>query len=108
MDDFLFVSSTFSTKFANKNPDVAKKIVVAVDKAITYINENPTVAKKYYSEFSPVDDDVEMDLAVPIYLPSTDMRVGEFQKLADRFTETGILVQSVKVGDMFWSGKEGD
>jgi ABC-type nitrate/sulfonate/bicarbonate transport system substrate-binding protein len=101
-DNMLFETSLFSTEFTEENPLTAKKIQRAVDKAIIFINENPEKAKTYYSEFTPVEDDLEADLPVIEYVPSKEMDSEEFQELADYFLETGILSKQVDVSTMFF------
>lgn len=93
--DLLFETSVISTDFIKKNPEAAKKIIKAVDKAIVFINNNPEAAKKYYSEFTPVDDTIEAKLPVLKYIPSYEMNVQEFQEVADFLFVTGLIEKQV-------------
>lgn len=95
--DLLFLTSVFSTSFVEKHPRTARKIVAAIDKAITFINDNPEVAREYYSEFTPVDDSLEDELPMLRYVPSYAMDTGEFQDVADLLFDTGLIEEKVDV-----------
>ena len=100
-DDLLFETSVFSTEFAEQNPRVAEKIKRATDKAILFINENPEMAKTYYSDFTPVEDDIERDLPIATYLPSYEMDKDSFQELADQLASADLLAEQVDVYPLF-------
>ena len=101
--DMLFETSVFSTEFVQEEPDTAKKIVMAVNKAIEFIDDNPETARSYYSEFTPVDDTIEEKLSVPEFIPSYAMDADAFQQDADRFAEAELIPERVDVTKMFYS-----
>ncbi len=101
MDGMLFEVSIFSTEFIKENPETAKKISKAVDSAILFINSNPNQAKAYYSEYTPIDDELESKLPITTYETSNNLNVQEFQELADKLYEEGILEGRVDVEDIF-------
>ncbi len=102
MDDILFVTSVFSTEFVNKNPETAKKISKAIDKAIISINSDPNKAKTYYSEFTPIEDSLEPKLPVPLYQTYLNMDIKKFQELVDKFYEKELLEKNIVVDSMFY------
>ena len=50
---FFFASFNINRKFAEKNPDITKKIVKSLDQAIRFINANQHEAKKIMAVFLP-------------------------------------------------------
>jgi len=102
MDKMLWETSVFSTDFVNKNPETAEKISNAIDKAIIFTNSNPNQAKTYYSEFTSVEDSLEEKLSVPIYFTYLEMDIQEFQDLADKAFEEGLLEKNIVVDFMFY------
>ncbi len=101
MDNMLFDTSVFSTKFVNEHPDTAKKIIAAVDEAIESINADPVKARRYYPEFSPVDNATAEKLPVTEYVTSDSMNATALQVVADKFAETG-AIKKVEVGPMLY------
>lgn len=53
MSPFYFGSFNMRKDFADANPETAKKISRAIDKAISYINENPVEARLTMKEYLP-------------------------------------------------------
>ncbi len=102
MDDMLFETSVFSTKFVNKNPVTAEKISKALDKAIISINSNPNKAKTYYSEFTSVQDALESKLPVTLYQTYSNMDIKGFQELTDKFYEKELIEKNIVVDSMFY------
>ena len=101
--DMLFETSVFSTEFVQTNPETAKRIVAAVNKATEFINANPETVRSYYSEFVPVDDSIEGKLSVPEFIPSYAMDAEAFQQDADRFAQEELIPETVNVETLLYN-----
>jgi len=102
--NMLFETSIFSTIFLKNNPQTAKKIIAATDKAIDFINSNPELVKTYYSEFTPVSNSIESTLPVVTYLPSTQLNISGFQEMADDFYSAGLIKHRINAAQLFIAG----
>ncbi|MFC1723805.1 ABC transporter substrate-binding protein, partial [Nanoarchaeota archaeon] len=98
--DLIFETSVMSTDFLQKNPDTAKKIIRATDKAIEFIYNNPKLARTYYSKFTPVDKEIQSQLPLGQYIPSYNMNPVEFQKTIDLFWTSNLISKPVAVTDI--------
>jgi len=101
MNPMPFTTSVFSTEFVEENPKTADKISKAIDKAHIFINNNPSKAKSFLSDFTPVGDELEQKVEIAYYHTFKTMPMKEFQEMADKMTEAGLLEKEIPVESLF-------
>ena len=97
-EQFVFGSFNIRKDFADNNPEIAAKIVRALDKAVTFVNNNPDEAKqimkKYLHESQKPFVDFYPDA---LYQTTTEVDHKKFQDIADKYLEIGIIQEPLKV-----------
>ena len=100
-EPFLFGSLNIRKDFADKNPSVTKKIISALNKAVTFVNDNPTEAKQilknYLSDTQKPFADFYPDA---LYQKSTEVDSKAFQQIADQYHLLGIIDGDLMVEDL--------
>jgi NitT/TauT family transport system substrate-binding protein len=105
-EPFIFGSLNIRKDFADANPIIAKKVIVALDKAVEYINSNPAeanqVLKNYLSEAQKPFVDFYPNA---LYQKSTEADPKIFQQIADKSTQLGIIDGALNVENLVISSE---
>lgn len=100
-EPFLFGSFNIRKDFADANPEITKKVISAMNKAVEFVNDNPTEAKemmkKYLHESQQPFADFYPDA---LYQPTTQVTTQEFQDIADQYLKIGIIKEPLNVEDL--------
>lgn len=73
-----------SEDFYNKYGDgVAEKIIIAVDKAVDFINNNPEKAKEYLVKYANVREDIVNQVQLNPWTKNSEINYTEIQKFID-------------------------
>lgn len=104
MDPFPAFGNAMSNKFAFEHREVARRFMKALNRAAQWIDGNIEETKKICMKYTPVKDE-EIALACGMYkwqlLGEEDQSL--IQKLADLFSEHGLLTKKVEVKEMMFS-----
>jgi NitT/TauT family transport system substrate-binding protein len=89
---FPFASFNMTKEFADKNPDIAKRIVKSLDEAIDYINANQEAAKIIMGNFMP-DSQKPFVKKYPdaLFLKSSQFTLQELTKTGESYERQGII-----------------
>ena len=91
-EPFVFGSFNIRKDFADKNPEIAKKIVKAIDEAVDFVNKNPSEAKelmkKYLHESQAHFVEFYPDA---LYLKSSESTEKMYQDISEQYLKIGII-----------------
>lgn len=100
-EPFVFGSLNIRKDFADSNPITINKVIVALDKAVEYINNNPSeanqVLKNYLSDVQKPFVDFYPNA---LYQKSTETDPKIFQQISDKCAQLGIIDGELKVEDL--------
>ncbi|WP_338430897.1 ABC transporter substrate-binding protein [Synechococcus elongatus] len=104
---FPFSQFVISKEWANKNPDLTKRLVKSLDEAINYINANPTEAKESYRNYlAEVHHKFIDQYPQPKYLTSYDNKKDEILiKIADEYLKVGITPKKIDLSNSIYRGQ---
>lgn len=103
LDPFPGGAAVMRTDWVRANPDLARKIKAAFDKAIDFVRQSPEEAKKVLPKYTPLPADIAARTRVCLYWKVEDADRSAIQKFADLLTAEKILSDSVETGPMFLS-----
>jgi len=95
-----------TTKFMEKYPEQAKKIIAVFDRAIKEINDNPEAARKYLKNYTALDDKLikEVPLATFTMYQDVDQNdIDALQKFFDIFYEHGVIEEKADTESLIYS-----
>jgi NitT/TauT family transport system substrate-binding protein len=101
-DPFYSGASLMTVKFLKERPDVARKVVAAIDEATDLVNANFAKYKPILSKYTPIKEDQLEFLAQPYLrgfkdLNETDLK--SYQALVDVFVKEGVMAAPMNVKD---------
>jgi len=101
-DPFYSGASLMTVKFLKERPDVARKVVAAIDEATDLVNANFAKYKPILSKYTPIKEDQLEFLAQPYLrgfkdLNETDLK--SYQALVDVFVKEGVIAGPMNVKD---------
>ena len=100
-EPFLFGSFNIRKDFADANPDIVAKIVRALDRAVEFVNNNPAVAKQMMKKYLHESQQPFVEFYPDaLYQTTAEVNVDEFQSIADKYLEIGIIQSPIKVKDL--------
>lgn len=101
-DPFYSGVSIMTTKLLKERPDVARKIVAAIDEATDLVNANFAKYKPILTKYTPTRDD-QLELIAQPYLRGfkdlNETDLNSYQALVDVFTREGVIADKVNVRD---------
>ena len=105
-DPFYSGASIMTTKFLNERPEVARKVVAAIDEATDLVNADFAKYKSAIPKYTPIKDDQLADLAQPYLrgfkdLNDTDLK--SYQALVDVFVKEGVIPAPLDVRERILS-----
>ena len=92
-------AGVISTKFLDENPELAKKVMEIMEKAITEINANPSLAKKYLPKYTSIDASIAPkvpDLVLKMYSDFNESDFEAIQKFYDLFEKYGVVDKPIE------------
>jgi len=100
---FPFASFNIAKGFAEKNPEVVKRIVKSLDEAIDFINANQQEAKKIMANFLP-DTQKAFVESYPdaLFLKSGQVDDEELMKVEKSYKECGIIKESLDLSESLY------
>jgi NitT/TauT family transport system substrate-binding protein len=101
-DPFYSGASLLTVKFLKERPDVARKVVAAIDEATDLVNADFAKYKPILSKYTPIKEDQLEFLAQPYLrgfkdLNETDLK--SYQALVDVFVKEGVMATPMNVKD---------
>ena len=69
--------------FTDENPEAVEKFIVAIDRAIDYVNNNPVEAKKYLVKYTPLDDELASIAPLPLVKLYKDFSEEDIKAIED-------------------------
>jgi NitT/TauT family transport system substrate-binding protein len=98
---FVFGSFNMIKDYADRNPDIARRIVRALDKAVDFVNANQKEAKNNMKDFvHPSQQPYVEHYADSLYAKTERIDPAEFQNIADKYYEIGIINGPVNVKEL--------
>jgi len=98
-------SGLINQKFARENPESAKKVIQAFDKAITDVQANPNTQRQYLEKYLGLKEPALSKVALQAYKKSDELKqtdIQDIQKLIDIFVAEGVIKNKVDVRDMMF------
>ena len=100
-EPFLFGSFNIRKDFADANPEITKKVISAMNKAVKFVNSNPTEAKKMMKKYLHESQQPFVDFYPDaLYQPTTETSDKKFQDVADQYLDIGIIPSELQVGGL--------
>lgn len=100
-EPYIFGSFNIAKDYADDNPEVTRRIVSALDKAVKYINENPAEAKlvmtNYIAEAQKLFVEFYPDAR---YIQTSEVSEQEFIQNMQQALEQGIISSEVKLNGL--------
>ena len=98
---FVFGSFNMIKDYADRNPDIAQKIVRALDKAVDFVNTNQKEAKNNMKDFVHPSQQPYLEHYPDSAYAKTEMiDPAEFQNIADKYHRIGIINNPIQVKDL--------
>ncbi len=101
-DPFYSGASIMTTKFMSERPDVARRVVAAIDQATDIVNADFAKIKTVIPKYTPIKDD-QLELLAQPYLRGfkdlNDTDLKSYQALIDVFIKEGVLAGPLNVRD---------
>lgn len=101
-DPFYSGASVMTTKFMSERPDVARRVVAAIDQATDIVNADFAKIKSVIPKYTPIKDD-QLELLAQPYLRGfkdlNDTDLKSYQALIDVFIKEGVLTGPLNVRD---------
>ena len=100
-EPFLFGSFNIRKDFADTNPEITKKVISAMNKAVEFVNDNPAEAKEMMKKYLHESQQPFVDFYPDaLYQPTTQVTTQEFQDIADQYLKIGIIKEPLNVEDL--------
>jgi ABC-type nitrate/sulfonate/bicarbonate transport system substrate-binding protein len=100
-EPFLFGSFNIRKDFADANPEITKKVISAMNKAVKFVNSNPTEAKEMMKKYLHESQQPFVDFYPDaLYQPTTETSDKKFQDVADQYLDIGIIPSELQVGGL--------
>ncbi len=100
-EPFLFGSFNIRKDFADEYPEITKKIISAMDKAVVFVNENPAEAKEMMKKYLHESQQPFVEFyPEALYQSTTEVNARDFQNIANQYFEIGIIQEPLDVGDL--------
>lgn len=101
---FVFGSFNITKDYADKNPDIALKVVHALDRAVEFVNAHQQTSKSIMKEFvHPSQQPYVASYPDANFKPSFSVSPKEFQVIADKYHKIGIIKKPIQVESLILS-----
>jgi len=105
MDPIPIAGGVISSDLAKANPDMAKRIQRAMEKAIDYTRANESECRKILAKAIGIEEGTANSLGVNTYWKLSEVEPEKVQRLADMLLENGALEKKVDTSCMYWKSK---
>lgn len=102
MNPFPNVAFTISAKTIKENPQVAKKIINAMEKAMLYGRINFQTANEATAKYVTVPIDILNKMRYPDQVLGKEINQKKVQEVADLFFQKGLAPQKINVKNLFY------
>ncbi len=94
-----------STKLANENPEVLKKLIKAVDKSIEYMREpgGENEIAGYIAKYTPIKEHQALKMNPSVYWTFKEIQPERVQAIANKFYELKIVEKNIETNTMLLS-----
>lgn len=100
-EPFLFGSFNFRKDYVQANSKIVNNVTKALNEAIAFVNENPTAAKDFMKPYlSEAQQPFVEAYPDALYAPSYEFGEVEFQAIADKYLNIGIIPESVDLSGL--------
>lgn len=100
-EPFIFGSFNVTDEWARNNPDTFNSLVVALDRAVTFINENPAAARDAMRGYLPERFRPHIQhYPAPLYLPTSQVTTAMFERMSSQYRERGIIPRDVSLNGL--------
>lgn len=97
-EKFIFGSFNLRKDYADRNPEIAVKVIRALDKAVVFVNKNPDEAKRMMKKYLYESQQPFVQFYPDaLYQPTSEIEPAKFQSLADKYRELGIIQEKLDV-----------
>lgn len=101
MDPFPSMAYPVSASFVKANPDVLRRYVRAIDRAIAMIKSEPAAQLALLPKYTPVEPEIAPKVHLYNWLALGEERKDAVQQIADRFYDWGVIKKQVDVKELF-------
>jgi len=98
-------SATLTTEFIKKNPEVAKKYIIAYARGIELVRKDPAEARKFLKGYTAIEGPLTGEVPLASYMLYNEFKpsdVAAFQKFFDLFTEKGVFEKKLDVASLLY------
>ncbi|MDD4901430.1 MAG: ABC transporter substrate-binding protein [Patescibacteria group bacterium] len=94
--------SVVTAAFAQKNPEIVKKLFDVYDRSVKFIADNQNESKLIASKYTPLTEDIITKVGLPAFLsPKEKVDFDKINYVIDTFVTAGILKQKIDIKPMF-------
>lgn len=102
---FLFGSFNVRRDYAERNPEVVRRLQAALDEAVTFVMQNPREAKKAMAPYvAPEQREFVEFYADGLYRATAETKEEDFQAMSRRYAEQGILKAPLDLAGLVVTG----
>lgn len=99
---FWAAGTVVSTQFAQENPDICRKLIGAMGKAVDFIEEHEQEARQCIPKYTPLSETIAAKVRLYQWSKLGEEDRSAAQELADKYFEAGLVQLKLKVEDMFF------
>lgn len=104
-DPFYAGAGVVTTKFAEENPETAKKVIAIFERTIQEINQNPNEYRKYLKRYTSLPDEFIgsvplVDFKLCNHLDDKD--ISSITKFYSLFTKYGVIDGTINIDDLLY------
>ena len=99
---FWAAGTVVSTQFAQENPDICRKLIWAMGKAVDFIEEHEREARQCIPKYTPLSETIAAKVRLYQWSKLGEEDRSAAQELADKYFEAGLVQSKLKVDDMFF------
>ena len=99
---FWAAGTVVSTQFAQENPDICRKLIGAMGKAVDFIEEHEQEARQCIPKYTPLSETIAAKVRLYKWSKLGEEDRNAAQELADKYFEAGLVQSKLKVEDMFF------
>lgn len=98
---FWAAGTVVSTQFAQENPNICRKLIRAMGKAVDFIEEHEQEARQYIPKHTPLSENIAAKVRLYQWSKLGEENRSAVQELADKYFEAGLVQTKVNVQNMF-------
>jgi len=97
----LFWSFNIRKDFADTNPEITQKVIIALDRAVEFTNKNPEEAKEMMKKYLHESQQPFIEFYPDaLYKETTKIKEQEFQEIADKYLDVNIINEPIDVTNL--------